>query len=273
MGQEDIASRIAWWSLLESELAAAWELVSKRVCLKGTGRKIKIPLLYNLLRLTAGPIMRNLNTRWNGVDNIPRHQPSIFAANHLSHVDPLFIITGSRRKIFYLTKDDHFKRKHTAWFMKATGQIETARTNGGYDALSAAVDILDSGHCLGIFPEGTRSKNTEPPFLLRGKTGVARIAAASPNAPVVPIAHIGTREFMKPKVNKIPRPWRKVIFNYGVGITWLEWLGDSQGGNCSSHSIEEMNKLEDHLLRSEISDLYRKFTDQLMQTIKELGAP
>lgn len=273
MGQEHTAARGVWWSHLNSDLAAAWEVISERVCFKGTGKKFKPPLFYSIIRVIAGPLMRNLNTRCHGIDNIPRHQAAIFAANHLSHVDPLFIITGSRRKIFYLAKDDHFKRMHTAWLMKATGQIETARDNGGVDALSAAVDILKSGNCLGIFPEGTRSKNTEAPFLQRGKTGVARIAAAVPNTPVIPIAHYGTREFMAPIIDKLPRPWRKVVFNYGVGITWLEWLGNTGGGNQTPQSIEELNKLDEHLLLVEVGNLYRLFTDQLMQSIKELGAP
>ena len=40
---------------------------------------------------------------------------------------------------------------------------------------------------MGIFPEGTRSKKEEPPYLQRGKTGVARLAATFPDVPVHPI--------------------------------------------------------------------------------------
>ena len=56
--------------------------------------------------------------------------------------------------------------------------IETIRSEGGKDALSRAHDVLTSGFALGIFPEGTRSRNERAPFLQKGKTGVARLAAS-----------------------------------------------------------------------------------------------
>ena len=53
--------------------------------------------------------------------------------------------------------------------MNATGQIETHRESGARDALSSAVALLEANKAVGIFPEGTRSKRTEAPFLLEGK--------------------------------------------------------------------------------------------------------
>ena len=87
--------------------------------------------------------------------------------------------------------------------MRATGQIETFRDTGARDALARAADVLNSGLCLGLFPEGTRSRNNEAPFLQKGKTGVARLSASFPDVPVLPMALIGTREVMKPGDNSI----------------------------------------------------------------------
>ena len=82
-------------------------------------------------------------------------------------------------------------------------------------ALSSAAVVLHANRALGIFPEGTRSKNTEPPFLLPGKTGIARLAASYPDVPVVPIGLTGTREFMTPNKHKVPRLWKKVGYHTG----------------------------------------------------------
>lgn len=258
---------------METDIGRAWEALAPHNCIVGTGRRIRTPLFYSILRWTAAPLLRNLNTRWRGLANIPGKGPAILAANHLSHFDPLFVIVGCRRSTFYLTKDDHFKRPHTAWFMRASGQIETARESGATDALSSAIDLLKSDHVLGIFPEGTRSRRTQPPFLQAGKTGCARIAASMPEVPVIPVAHRGTREFMTPKIHKLPRPWRRVIFSYGKPITWIEWLEHPEGGGHTLQSLAELAASEEHLIKAEVGNLYRKFTDQLMHSISALGAP
>jgi 1-acyl-sn-glycerol-3-phosphate acyltransferase len=256
-----------------SELAKAWLEISDTAGIKGTGRNIAKPWFYSFLRWSAQPLMRLMRMRWIGLNHLPKRGPAIFAGNHLSHVDPLFIITGGRRFTYYLTKDDHFKRRHTAWFMRSTGQIETARETGASDALATAIDILNSGHALGIFPEGTRSRRTEAPFILKGKTGVARIAASLPKVPVFPVGHHGTREIMAPKIGKFPKLWRGAEFNFGKGITWLEWLNSPHGGNHTPESLATVAAGSEAEIRAEHAHLCRKFTDQLMQSLIALGAP
>ena len=146
------------------------------------------------------------------------------AANHLSHVDPIAVIAAARRTTHYLAKDGHFSNPMTRFVMRATGQIETHREAGGSDAVASAASILNNGKALGIFPEGTRSKRKEAPFLLPGKTGVARLAAAYPHAVVVPIALVGTRDIMQPQHHKWPRLYRRFDVNAGEGVAWLQWL-------------------------------------------------
>ena len=122
--------------------------------------------------------------------------------------------------------------------MNLTGQIETHREAGGDEALASASDVLASNSALGIFPEGTRSKRTEKPFLLPGKTGIARLAASFPHAKVIPVALVGTREMMAPQKDKLPKLWKSVNVNFGSSITWLEWLEDPKGGDMNSKKLE-----------------------------------
>ena len=157
--------------------------------------------------------------------------------------------------------------------MNLTGQIETQREQGGEQALSSAADVLESNSALGIFPEGTRSKRTEKPFLLPGKTGIARLAASYPDANVVPIALNGTRDMMMPQSHKLPRPWKKVDINYGKSMTWYQWLVDTNGGNIDTSYLVDLSTKESHEIKSELASLYRKFTDQFMANLQHLGAP
>lgn len=220
------------------------------------------------------PLLRPL-LRWNirGAEHIPRTGATILAANHLSHVDPVAVIAAARRTTHYLAKDGHFSNPLTSFLMRATGQIETHREAGGNDALASAASILNNGCALGIFPEGTRSKRTKAPFLLPGKTGVARLAAAYPRAVVVPLALVGTREVMQPQRHKWPRLWRRFNVNAAPGVTWLEWLASEDGGNQSTSSLLALSKAEDHEIRAELARLYRHFTNQLMGTLAASGAP
>ena len=72
---------------------------------------------------------------------------------------------GARRPVHYLAKAEHFEDRKFQKIMTSTGQIETYRESGGGDALTSAVDVLSSGNIMGIFPEGTRSRNQQAPYL------------------------------------------------------------------------------------------------------------
>ncbi len=203
---------------------------------------------------------------------MPRKGAVILAANHTSHLDPISVIAGVRRPTHYLAKDGHFRKFFTAIVMKTTGQIRTHRESGASDALSRATDILDAELAMGIFPEGTRSRRSNPPFLAEGKTGVARLAASFPDVPVHPIAIIGSRDIMAPG-DKILRFWKPFTVTFGESITWNKWLVHPNGGGQDEDTIVSITSLSDAERRDAMRKLYRKFTDQLMGSIKSLGAP
>lgn len=252
-----------------SEVVAVWKALADDVQIKGTQIPLPPTRTYGFLQRTVVPVLRFfLRLKPTGMERIPRKGAAIFAANHLSHVDPIVIISTVRRKLHYLAKDEHFTTMGVSFIVRATGQIKTERESGASDALARASDILSNGRCLGIFPEGTRSKNNEPPFLLKGKTGVARLAASHPEVPVLPIALVGTRDVMAPKIHKIPRPWKRIGVNCGFGFTWNEWLEKS----VQISEIQEIIAMEGDLRKQGLAELYRRFTDDLMQKIRELGA-
>ena len=258
----------------DTHLIQAWESLRPHWIINPTGNGIPATPTYSILRLIIPPILRpllRLNIR--GSHNIPRRGATILAANHLSHIDPILVIASSRRTTHYLAKDGHFNNPLLRTVMHSTGQIETQREAGANDALASAADILVANRALGIFPEGTRSKRSESPFLLPGKTGVARLAASYPTSVVIPIALNGTRQCMQPQHHKFPRLWKKLNFHAGEGITWLQWLADPAGGDMNSQTLSTIAQGEDHEIRAALAKLYRKFTDQLMGSIAALGAP
>ena len=152
--------------LSDSSLISMSELVD----ISGTGKEFSTPLIYKfLLFILPAPFRSLTNIHYHGLEKIPKKDAVIFVANHTSHVDPFLKIIAANRPIHYLAKQEHFESQATKILMKSTGQIETARDNGAKSALSTAVDALDSGVAVGIFPEGKDQGKKKRHFYKKGK--------------------------------------------------------------------------------------------------------
>jgi 1-acyl-sn-glycerol-3-phosphate acyltransferase len=161
-----------------------------------------------LKRIVLGPVLRLIFRPYVvGLENVPDEGPAIFASNHVSFSDSIFLPLMVPRRVTFLAKIDYFtgtgiKGKLTAMFFRGAGQLPVDRTGGSASeaALRTGLRVLGRGGLLGIYPEGTRSPDGR---LYRGKTGVARMALEA-NCPVLPVVMIGT-EKIQPPGRKIPK--------------------------------------------------------------------
>lgn len=152
--------------------------------------------LYWILKVTLTiPLHLFFRPHVYGRTNVPRSGPAIIACNHTSWLDWILMpVVILRRRVVFLAKSDLFGARGplgllSRWFFSATGQIPVNRSGGraGDPALTAGVRLLQDGHLLGIFPEGTRARDGK---LHRGRTGAVRMAGVS-GAPVIPCATRG----------------------------------------------------------------------------------
>lgn len=90
-----------------------------------------------------------------------------------------------------MAKKEYFDSK-MAWFFKATGCISVDRSKKDDIAKQKAIDILEKGGAIGLFPEGTRNKTSE--FLLPFKYGAVSMAKKT-NATIVPFGLTGDYKF------------------------------------------------------------------------------
>ena len=249
-------------------------MISSSLNLEGTGRGFRTPLIYRFLEKYVPSLLRSItNVHINGAHKVPMEGPVIFCGNHLSNLDPFIKILAAQRPIHFMAKEGHFQKQPHRFVMISTGQIETFRAKGGKDALSRAVDVIENGGCLGIFPEGTRSRKPDPPFLQGGKTGFARLSAKFPTVPIVPIIlNLGAREFMPPG-SLVPRIWKRIEITVDDPITFCEWASDEEGGNLDDDEISLLMDKNDDEINAQLRIIFRKFTDQLMATLENRGAP
>lgn len=125
-----------------------------------------------------------------GEENIPKDGAFILAANHISALDPVMIISRCPRTIHFMAKEELFKNRLFGSFLKSMNVFPVRRRTGDKKSLEYAKTIIALGWVLGIFPEGTRSKDLTPK---KAKNGVSYLAAKT-KADVLPVSIYKTQE-------------------------------------------------------------------------------
>jgi 1-acyl-sn-glycerol-3-phosphate acyltransferase len=158
-----------------------------------------IGILEPLLRLFT-------KHRWIDGEKIPATGGFVVVANHVSHVDPItfaHFMYGYGRLVRFLAKASVFKVPVVGRIVTSAGQIPVYRlTTDASLAFRAAVEAVEKGECVAVYPEGTITRQPQM-WPMTGKTGAARIALTA-GAPVIPVAQWGANEILLP-YTKRPR--------------------------------------------------------------------
>lgn len=175
------------------------------------------------------PLFRILMKRdWRGIENLPGNGRVIVASNHLSYLDVLVLthfLYANGRAPRYLGKSGVFRVPVVGKVLLAAGQIPVEReSSDARKAVDHAKILLEKGHLLGVYPEGTltRDDNLWP---MIAKTGCARLALLT-DTPVIPIAQWGSQEVL-PRYKKFPHLFpRKTIHMWaGQPVDLSKWKG------------------------------------------------
>jgi 1-acyl-sn-glycerol-3-phosphate acyltransferase len=147
---------------------------------------------YGVAMTVNRPVARWGRLQVEGLETVPKQGPLLIVGNHDSHWDPLMvgIAARKRRQIRALAKSDLWKVRGLAPILNGMGQIPIERGQGDAQALAKAIEALRSGICIGVFPEGTRSRGK----VLRARSGVGRLALEVPEAHVSLVAIDGTSD-------------------------------------------------------------------------------
>lgn len=127
-----------------------------------------------------------------GLETVPESGPLLIVGNHDSHWDPVMVGIAAlkRRQIRALAKSDLWQVRGLGPILNGMGQIPIERGKSDAQALARAVEALQAGVCIGVFPEGTRSKGR----VLRARSGVGRLALEVPETHVTLVAIEGTTD-------------------------------------------------------------------------------
>ena len=186
-----------------------------------------------LCRFWFGAILR---TKVIGAENIPKNGAFILAANHVSNWDPPFLGAFIDREVNYMGKEELFKNPVMAAICRALHVFPVKRGAADKTAIKTAIKILKDGKCLGIFPEGTRSKTGK---LGKAEAGVSLIAAMT-KAPIIPAAIINTEKIFS-REKFLP----KLAVVYGTPIKFSGSTKDKEAlENFAQSLMKEIAKLK-----------------------------
>jgi len=148
---------------------------------------------FNFVKYTIGWFFRFWYPfRVENKNVVPDEGPILLCGNHIHLMDQCLPILVTKRPVHYMAKMEYFTNPKTRWFFKLSGCIPVNRQIHDEDAKSAALEVLNKGLALGIFPEGTRNKTKE--LLQPFKFGAVSMAKKT-NATIVPYAITGTYKF------------------------------------------------------------------------------
>ena len=138
--------------------------------------------------------------RWVDGHKLPAEGGCVVVGNHISHLDPLtfaHFVYDHGRLPRYLAKAAVFDVPFVGMIIRKAGQIPVYRlTADASQAFRAAVDAVQKGECVVVYPEGTISRDPDL-WPMTGKTGAARIALST-GAPVIPVAQWGANHILPP---------------------------------------------------------------------------
>ncbi|MCS3491579.1 MULTISPECIES: 1-acyl-sn-glycerol-3-phosphate acyltransferase [Micrococcaceae] len=182
--------------------------------------------IYTMTRSSIRGVIHGVcRAEVTGLENVPKEGGFIVASNHLSFFDSLIIQALTPRDVAFFAKAEYFttpglKGKVMKTFFESVGSIPVQRGEqaASVAALDSLVEIVEGGKGIGIYPEGTRSRDGK---LYRGRTGVGWLALTT-GVPVVPVGLIGT-EKLQPAGSKGFRP-AKFHIHYGEPL-YFDQLG------------------------------------------------
>lgn len=184
--------------------------------------------LYNTAMKAVRLLLRlvDIEVRVEGLENVPAGV-CIFAANHISAIDPLAFIPAIPRRVAILVKKELFRIPILSRAMRLEEFVPVDRGDRESAAASieACVERLKRGVSFAVYPEGTRSPDGRLRPFKKG-TFVMAIAAG---VPIVPVSIVGAQKLMQKGSWKIEAG--PVVIRFGTAV------------DATGHSPEQRNEL------------------------------
>mgnify|MGYP003537837010 FL=1 len=166
--------------------------------------------------------------------------------NHQSFLDPILAAVLLTRPVSYMARDSLFRVPLLGRLMRRTYVIPISREAARGGSIRLAVERLEQGYLLGMFPEGTRSTGSEVRAFRPGFLAMVRRT----NQPVYPVGIFGSDQAM-PRGAWFIRPTRTYVV-YGPRFTDAE-LEQLRSGNDAAFCELARQRVADCVAKAALS--------------------
>ena len=176
------------WALCGAVLPVLWGIIAllprQSWCQAVAGAAVRL-----LLRLSGTSLVVQ------GLEHLPRHEPYVVAANHASYIDGPVMLAALPAGVHYIVKRELEAQYFPRVLLRRIGAefVERFAAQQGIQDTERLLRVVQQGHSLGFFPEGTFIR---VPGLQAFHMG-AFVIAARAGVPVVPVSLRGTRAILR----------------------------------------------------------------------------
>jgi 1-acyl-sn-glycerol-3-phosphate acyltransferase len=154
-----------------------------------------------------------------GQAGIPKTGGILMVTNHQSFLDPWLIGIAPSRQIHYMARDNLFKGGFLQYAAETCNAFPVKRGHADLTAIRMAVERLDKGYIVNIFPEGTRSEDGTIGPVAPGVSLI--LSRCKAEVWLLPVIIDGAHEAW-PRHAKMPRA-HPIRIQYGRAIPPAEW--------------------------------------------------
>lgn len=191
-------------------------------------------MFYNLAKFICSILIKVLfRIQVEGLENFPEKGAVIVYSNHKSWWDPVVVGCILKRPIFFMAKKELFEIPVFGFILKRLNAFPVNRGAPDRKAIKKAIEVLDEKKVLGIFPEGTRSKDG---VLKEPEPGIALLATKVKDVALVPVAIKGEYKFLNHILVRIGKPIR-------LSLDEKEKLSSRDLSNLSKVIFDEVSKM------------------------------
>jgi 1-acyl-sn-glycerol-3-phosphate acyltransferase len=179
-----------------------------------------------------------------GREHIPRDGGFIMASNHISYYDPPLLGSWQRRQMYFFAKQELFRNRLFGAIIRACNSIPVKRGTIDRQAVREAVEVIQKGYGLVVFPEGTRSRTKE---FLPPKAGLGMLARTA-RCPIVPAYLHGNNRL---KDCLLRRTRMTIVYGEPFSAEWVASFPDEKASYqaMTEAVMERISQLRDQVAR------------------------
>lgn len=142
---------------------------------------------WRLMQYTVFPVTRLLarGSRVYGHEHVPESGSAVLASNHFAAIDGFLIGSFFTRAVWFMVKMEAMQWPFAGEALGWTGGFPVRRGTCSHHTFRDAMDLVDQGHLVGVFAEGTRQP--DPSVAAEIQRGAVFIAMQK-NVPMIPCA-------------------------------------------------------------------------------------